>query len=1049
MVKLNEQGQAIVELQVMPGLPPAMPSITGSAMSKQAGTHLPGHFPMDYQLPGGDTLRLIANHNKSVVQIFLLTHDPEKLRNMPGKRPASLVANTIASLNRYLIRSDSYNEARSEEQQAKYDATRKAAQALSAVLGEERNLSSTDWADQERLRSKVIAIVEKCRDKNRLIANNPVISEGALGDLLYDLKQEIQHYEFNRVYPVSKLDQLDFSEVAAKRSEQQPCFVWDSDIHIGGDELALKDCLRVICQTYGLDPGKALTNVVANRFERLGRFFHQLWQDAIAWGKYLTQPKKPEQSHRVEKLAKDITGIDVTPYYSFSGSSQDKHDSLQDMVASRAQQSVTGYEADDVEQAKAMLSHAAHGRWVKIRDKNQLIARLNDELISLRYAENNGQFFLLPNGDDLEKLSQISKKPLFLFEKIHLGLRALFTRIPAFFKNFYLNLRHAITVELPGDWNRHIHGNHHVPKPMMPNRPSETEQSKAQISLDSLHDVLVGQGLMSSGQTLEDFVRHHLSESQYVIAREQHPPGPVAYSNPLHRTLDVTRHFAAFFVDTSEKNPIIGTLAMAAYFYGAGAVITPKLLMAVLTKLHMNGLIAGIVPTQDLGKWMSNGMMSEAIASAMTYWQGVITVGYLDDFFIQAVTILRDDPVEVAAAVVLAISLGYGLCQAIPVLQEEMGRFPWINYAFLGAKTLSLPYDTLAHPGDDWLLGTLKWIMRFGLVVAKVLAGPLIEGYRYGYEDGFLPGLRKSGNLLVKSLKQTLAAVTDLALSIATIPFLEFSGMMIHVPFRGVTNAISRTLGALGHWQPLGRILLAFSNRSSRMNYMSSYHRSQLYGFTSPFQTWVEDNRLLNGLANAAMLPILPTFQLVKNFLILPLAEITSISLRLTAFIVDPLSRFIAYAAGNALVASGYIWDNTVGILLRTAAEGVTLSSNWLDSKADAAKQASLEKIQVARRAAQHWAFAEEDKASHQVNQDDDYFLDKPVRLEQLPHRHGDSTSCLLSALLHQKIDGRRGLENDEETSDDDTHGYNWLKPPPAGNNQRIETVNSSPNSSF
>lgn len=547
MVKLNSKGQAIVDLQVMPELPPSMPSITGSAIGKHAGTHLPGHFPMDYQLPGGDTLRLIANHNKTVVQIFLLTHDPDKLRNMPGKRPASLVANTIASLNAYLIRSDSYNHARSEEQQAKYDATRKAIKSLSDLLSDERDLKSTDWADQERLRSKVIAIIEKCRDKNRLIANNPVISEGALGDMLYDLKQEIQQHEFNRVYQVSKLDQLDFSDVAAKRKEQRPCFVWDSDIHIGGNELALKDALHVICQNYDMDPGKSLTNIAANRFERLGRFFNQLWKDAVAWGKYLTQPQKPEQHHEVTELAEDITGVTITPYYCFSGSGQEHHDNLQDMVASHSHQSVAGYEADDIEQGKTLLNHAAEGHWVRIRGKNQIIARLNDELVSLRFTEEDGQFFLLPNGDDLEKLSQISQKPLFLFEKIHLGLRALFTRIPAFFKDFYFNMRHAITVELPNDWHQHIHGNHPAPRLMMPNRPTEDDKSQAQGSVASLHDVLSGKRTMNNGQTLEEFVRQYLSDNHYVVVREQHPPGPTAYNNPLHRTLGVALHFARFF----------------------------------------------------------------------------------------------------------------------------------------------------------------------------------------------------------------------------------------------------------------------------------------------------------------------------------------------------------------------------------------------------------------------------------------------------------------------------------------------------------------------
>lgn len=1041
MVKLNEQRQAIFPLHVQPRSN-SMPSITGSAVSKQAGTVLHGHYTMDYELPGGDRLRLLANHNRSVAQVFLLTGDPDRLRNLPGKRPSSLVANTIASLNRYRIRSDSYSQPRSGEQQAKYELARKGIQSLSQLLGSERDLNSTDWADQERLRTKVIAILEKCRDKNRLIANNPVISEGALGELLYDLRQQVQHYEFNRVYPVSKLDQLDFSDVAQGRNNKKPCFVWDSEIHIGRDELALKDSLRVICQTYGMDLGESLMNQPANRFQRLNLFFHQLWQDAVDWADYLTQAKKPRQTHTVKEISKGIASTDVEPYYCFDGHQQQKHSGLQEMVNSCSGQQYAGFQADSTIQGMAMLSCEGNGHWVSINGKNQIIIRLNDKMVSLRYAQDDDQFFLLPNGDDLDRLSQISKKHLFLFEKIHLGLRAFFSRVPTFFKYLYNSLHHAVTVELRNDLHQYIHGNHPAPGRMQENRNGFDEQSPEtpKLSMDSLHDVLVGQGLMSSGQTLEDFVRHHLSESQYLIVREQHRPSPVAYNNPLHRTLGITRHFAAFFVDTSEKNPIIGTLALAAYFYGAGAIMAPKMLIALLTKLHLKGLILGIKPTQELGKWMSNGTMSEAISAAVTYWQGMMIAGDLDNFFIQAISILRDDPAEVAIIVALAISLGYGLCRAVPALQEEMGRFPYVNYAALGAKSGAAIYDTIMHPGDDWLLGSLKWAMRGGLTLGKLIAGPFIEAYYYGGHNGFIPGLRKSGALFVKSLKQTLAAITDLTLAIATIPFLEFSGMMIHVPFRGITNAISRTLGLLGHWQPIGRALLSFANRESRMDYISGFHVSLLYGFSNPVSRYV-NHQFLNGVIIAGMMIILPAAQLLKNLLILPLADLMSLTLRFTATILDPLSRLMVFAAGKTLVTCGYLWDNSAGIVFRTAAEGVTLSSNWLDNKAGSAKQALLEKIQIGRRFAQHWAFSEDDASAHQVNTDVDYFLDKPLRLEQLPHSHGDSTSCLLSALLKNNISGMTTI-NDEEEDDRYEHSL-WRSQTLANNDEPIVVTQS------
>ena len=73
---------------------------------------------------------------------------------------------------------------------------------------------------------------------------------------------------------------------------------------------------------------------------------------------------------------------------------------------------------------------------------------------------------------------------------------------------------------------------------------------------------------VQNGLTLEDFVKNTIQKSHYVIVQPDHAHAPLPYTNPLHRILGVFRHFAAYFVDTSEHNPIVGTLALAAYFYG-------------------------------------------------------------------------------------------------------------------------------------------------------------------------------------------------------------------------------------------------------------------------------------------------------------------------------------------------------------------------------------------------------------------------------------------------------------------------------------------------
>lgn len=997
---ITKGSNATVSLQVQPHCD-SMPSIAGSVVSKQAGALLYGHYNMDYNLPGGDRLRLLANHNKSMMQIILLTNNAKNLHRMPGKRPSSLIADSIAGLNRYLTRSDAYKQPRSEEQQAKYDITLKARQEITRLLSRERALSHTDWMAQEALRTDVLAIIETCRDNNRLIANNPVISEGVLGDLLYELRQSVQHYEFNRVHAVSRLDQLDFSAIKPKAGQQSPCFVWDSELHVNDDQ-GLDEALQVICQTYGMDPGNALGNQTANRFQRLRLFARKLWRDAVDFAEYLALDKKPRRGKTTEEQQDDITIINNTPYYSLSGFTQEEHDDLTAMVQACSGVHHKGWRADDVKQAKTLLRSARNGFWVHVAGSNQIIARMNNQMVSLRYAERGDRVHLLPNGDDLYELSQVSKQHLFFLERLQLGFRAFLAQLPAFFIHLYRHLKHTILVEIPEDFHRHVHGNH--PRPM----PFHTMDDEPDIipsdrKLDTLHDVLTDHGLMTNGESLEDFIRHYLGENPYVIVREQHRHSPVAYNNPLHRTLGILRHFSAFFVDASEKNPIAGTAALGAYLYGAGAILTPQMMTSLFTKLHLNGLLAGIEATQDLGKWMSNGTVSEAIAAAATYWQGMIIAGDFDAYLIQLISVLRDQPAQVAIVITLAIAMGYGTCRIFPSLQEEMGRFPYINYAALGAKSGLAPiYDTIMHPGDDWLLGSLKWLLRGVHTFGKMVIAPFVEGYHYGFRQHFRPALAKSGRLFVKTLKQTLAALGDVTLALASTPFLELNSLLIHVPFRGLTNGLSRLLGILGHWQPIGRNLLAVAERKTSMNYLPGYRVSLLYGFRHPLNHNVT-HPVLSHLAPLWIVLVIWPLQAVKNLLVLPLFDGLSLLTRCLLMVIDPMSRLLAFGLGHALVLSGFVWDHTAGLVFRTAAEGVTLSSNWLDNKAGAVKQGILSLLQVMRRGLQYWAFSEDDLALHHSNRDIDYFLEKPVRLERLPHEH-NSTACLLSTLLQKTV---------------------------------------------
>lgn len=787
--------QVLIPLRVTPCDHHAQPTVTGSALSDEAGTVLYGYYNMEYRLPKDDKLCLIANHNKKTVQLMLFTHDEAILKRLPGQRPASLVADTLNTLQGYCLRCASYAQPLTPAQEEKLEITRHCMNALNALLGTERNIKAQNAPQQEYLRRQVISILELCQDKNRLIANNPVISEGSLGAILYDAKKAAQQHIFNRIHSASPQDQMDFSSKITHNNKPTPCFVWDSELHIGHNSKSLDDALRVISQHYQLTPAYALNHTPANRFDQLMVFFRQLGRDTKDWFNYLGLKTKPTHRRHTKTRTDGVSITKITPYYQLQGLKQQGYSRLNEIALQLIEHGVELPSVNHVKEARQKLAQSPDGHWLVIPRKNKIMVRIENELITLRYFIEEGLFYPLPDTQDLYTLSQVSKRHLYWPERVRLKFAAFISRIPSFFQGFFKSLQKFVVHDLHEEFFNHVHANH--------NQGGRTTKLTHPLNsknnhTTSIHDLLVNQGVLKNGQSLHAFIKEQIRQSPYVIARSNHPPSPRDYDNPIHRTLGLLRHVAGFFVETSERNPIIGTLAMAAYFFGAGAVLAPQALESILVKLHLNGLISGIEPVQHLAQWISHGQTSEAISASMTLWQGVVAGGNLDKFFVSAIGVLKDDPAEIAIIAALALSLGFGLTRMIPSLGNEMGAFPLPNYAALGGKGGAAIYDTIMHPGDDWLLGTFKWVCKWVIALGKLTIAPVVEGYYYGYKEGFISGLGKSAVLLKALVKQFVAASLDVFLQLLSIPLLEISSMLLHVPFRGTTYLFSKTLGTLG-----------------------------------------------------------------------------------------------------------------------------------------------------------------------------------------------------------------------------------------------------------
>ena len=991
------QTQVLIPLQVKPFSHKAMPTITGNVLSEEAGTVLYGFYNMEYLLPGEDRLCLIANHDQKTVQLILFTHHPELLKSLPGERPSSLVADMISRIHHYRIKSESYKKPLTAAQEEKLSLANKCINSLIPLLKQERNLDSQDHAGHEELRREIIFIIEQCRDGNRMLANDPLVSEGSLGYILYDARQAAQHYQFNRVYAVSRQDQMDFTKIKSKKENQEtPCFIWDSEVHIGHASDALDDALRVICHYYNLVPAPTLNNIPANRLAKLESFFRKLWSDTQDWIEYLSFSTKPEHKTEISYPSHGISITKITPYYKLQGLTQKGYDSLNELIYNLTGTTLEAKRARTLKEAQYILAPLPNDNWVILAETQQILLRQQDKLVPINYFIKENKFYPLPTGQDLYILSQISKKHLYWPERLSLKVNAFISRIPTFFNKLFNRLSHFITHDLQEEFFTHLHATH---TPNTPHHDVNQFTSTQKEIRHSLHEALENNGLLTNGQTLEEFIKEQINNSPYVIAKANHPPSPHAYDNPFHRFLGVIRHVASLFIDTGERDPIVGTLAMAAYVYGAGAIIAPDKLAEILTKLHLSGLIAGIEPTQRLAHWLSHGTRAEAISASATYWQASVASGNLDKFFISAINVLKEEPAEVAIIAALALSLGYGITKAIPSLQQEMGDFPYTTYAALGGKSGAALYDTIIHPGEDWLLGTCKWLLRNVINVAKLVVAPFFEGYYYGFEEGFIRGWEKSFSLAKRLGKQFFAATLDLILAILTIPLLEASSLLIHTPFRGITNFFRKVLSTLGSIKSIGQFFISFAERPSFNNYISDFGFSRIYGFTSPLGHF-SDNIFLNVIINSIRLIVIPPLQLIKNVIILPLIDLFSLTVRLSLSIINPISRIIAYGLGNLLYAGGNVWDNSIGFLFSTSATGLTLVCDWLDNLAGIAKQYLLSFIEIIRSNLYHWAFHKEDIHLHSAQDELEYFTQEPKRFELIPH---SESHCLIHQLLEEE----------------------------------------------
>lgn len=125
--------------------------------------------------------------------------------------------------------------------------------------------------------------------------------------------------------------------------------------------------------------------------------------------------------------------------------------------------------------------------------KNTVLLRLENKLVHLKYFIHDQLFYPLPDGEDLYILSQISKRHLYLPERISLRFKAFISRIPDFFKGFYKSMSQFIIHDLHEEFFNHVHATH-APKQHLSERDQRPKSKK--MKRTSLHEALQNQDFL-------------------------------------------------------------------------------------------------------------------------------------------------------------------------------------------------------------------------------------------------------------------------------------------------------------------------------------------------------------------------------------------------------------------------------------------------------------------------------------------------------------------------------------------------------------------------
>jgi len=660
----------------------------------------------------GDTLTIVSMHATGHRRLILKTRSPKIAAALPNKLVSSLTGKLEQQLQKYQLCIDGYRRqvkryaaqgrarvttelkdyAAEDENSGLSPVEKEKAQIIQELLeqvrglkAEERQISGTqqlsktrDASQQEAFRNRLFKLIAAARSKNREATNTFATGEGYLNSILYDAEILCLHYEFDPHTQVTLADQNDFSE-----KEADKLFLWDSDENMEGSDEDIQTALFTIVKVYDLEQ---------DFNDEENPHFHPLhFEESSRLGR--ADQELGEQKKAVRQAATYLAG---------------------DPALAPQRSSVTRPPSPAIRTERVIVEIPEEGRFVK------------------------------PSESDLFVVADLAKRNLYWWHRVVIQLKLLRDRIPVAIryeivsaKRWFRNVWRRFNKDIDEEYT---------------SRQGQAQGQVLNISAESKEAVSTqlegslraaqfkGVSLLGENESLEDFIQ--AVQGSYHLVKPDHKEAKTEYHNPVSVGLHIVKAFGNFFRHHSEKNPITGTLGLAAYAYGAGAVVAPAALAAFLSKLHLYFLTAGIQPTQGMASMLASGPDGRAIAAGFTYWKAVAVSADIDSFLIESIKQLEDDPVSVVFIVGVAIGLGYTTCKMIPAFEEELGTFPLYGELIMGFKVGAGLADTIYNPHSNVFSKILSWVFSIPILAVRTIIDPIVETWRHEENNWILKGVR-------------------------------------------------------------------------------------------------------------------------------------------------------------------------------------------------------------------------------------------------------------------------------------------------------------------